>query len=81
MISLEKRIVKIEERNRRVELDKAWETSWVRGISLAVLTYLVVASFLDVINNDKPFLGAAVPVAGYLISTLVLNTIRKLWQH
>ena len=29
---LEKEILKIKERNKRVELDKAWETSWTRRI-------------------------------------------------
>lgn len=27
---LEKEIEQIKERNKRVELDKAWETSWTR---------------------------------------------------
>ena len=43
--SLEGRIAELEERNKRVELDKAWETSWTRKIIIAVLTYLVVASY------------------------------------
>ena len=29
---LEKEIIKIKERNNRVELDKKWETSWTRKI-------------------------------------------------
>ena len=29
-MDLEKEIKKIQERNKRVELDKAWETSWTR---------------------------------------------------
>ena len=29
---LEKEIEQIKERNKRVELDKAWETSWTRRI-------------------------------------------------
>ena len=27
---LEEEVLKIKERNKRVELDKAWETSWTR---------------------------------------------------
>ena len=30
--NLEKEIEKIKERNKKVELDKAWETSWIRRI-------------------------------------------------
>lgn len=36
--SLEKRLKTIEERNRRVETEKAWETSVTRRLSIAVLT-------------------------------------------
>lgn len=80
MKDLEKRIAAIEERNTRVEQDKAWETSWTRRISIATLTYLVIAIYLLVIKNDKPFINAAVPVAGFLLSTLVLRRIKGLWQ-
>ena len=38
MEELEKRIEKIEERNRKVELDKKWETSWARRIIILVLS-------------------------------------------
>ena len=39
---LEKEIIKIKERNKRVELDKKWETSWTRKICICILTYIVV---------------------------------------
>ena len=32
----------IKARNNRVEKDKAWETSWIRRICIAILTYFVV---------------------------------------
>jgi len=78
--SLESRIEEIEARNTRVELDKAWETSWTRKISIAILTYMVVVSYLITIENDKPFINGAVPVVGFLLSTLVLKRIRNIWQ-
>ena len=43
---LEDRIRNIEDRNKRVEADKAWEGSWTRKISIMALTYLVVAAYL-----------------------------------
>lgn len=35
MGDVEKRLREIEVRNKRVELDKAWETSWTRKIILS----------------------------------------------
>ena len=43
-MSLEERVAKIEARNAKVEADKAWETSWVRRFSIALLTYGVIDS-------------------------------------
>lgn len=80
MKNIEDRLHKIEERNKKVEEDKAWETSWARRLSIAGLTYVVVVGYLLAINNDKPFINALVPVVGYLLSTLVLKTIRNVWQ-
>lgn len=80
MKDLEKRVAAIEERNVRVEQDKAWEISWTRRISIGIMTYAVIVIYLFVINNDKPFVNAAVPAVGFLLSTLVLRQIRELWQ-
>ena len=44
---LEKTIEDILERNKRVELDKKWETSLTRKICIAVLTYIVVIKFIQ----------------------------------
>jgi len=76
----EKRLAAIEIRNQRVELDKAWETSWTRRLSIAILIYLIIVSYLVVIGNDKPFINAIVPPIGFLLSTLVMKQIRNLWQ-
>ena len=77
---LEERVRKIEERNARVEMDKAWEVSLARRLTVTLLTYLVVAGYLLAIDNDKPFITAVVPALGYFLSTLVLREIRQLWQ-
>jgi hypothetical protein len=78
---LEMRVAAIEFRNARVELDKKWETSWTRRISITILTYLVVAAYLVFIHKDKAFLNAVVPAIGYFLSTLVLRQIRHVWQR
>ena len=80
-MDVEKEIKEIEARNKRVELDKAWETSWTRRICIMVLTYFIVVLYsfsIDKINNV--FLSSLVPVIGFTLSTLSLNAIRKIWQ-
>ena len=81
MKDLEKEIELIKERNRRVETDKAWETSWTRKICIAVLTYLVVVAYnYGIVKIDNIFLSSLVPVMGFLLSTLSLKVIRNVWE-
>lgn len=81
MNDLEQRVAAIEARNERVELDKAWETSWTRRISITTLTYTVVSVYLLAIGDEQPFVHALVPAAGFLLSTLAMRQIRSLWQQ
>ena len=80
-MNLENRITNIEKRNKRVELDKKWETSFTRRICIMVLTYIIVVlySFLIRYNNNL-LLSSLVPVIGYILSTLSLKLIRKIWE-
>ena len=80
-MDLEKEIKKIQERNKRVELDKAWETSWIRRICIMILTYIVVIIYSYVIKEfDNIFLSSLVPVIGFTLSTLSLKLVRNIWQ-
>ena len=56
--SLENEIIKIKERNKKVELDKKWETSWTRRICIMILTYIVVIIYSHLIRNngENPYL-------------------------
>jgi hypothetical protein len=76
---LEERIRKIEERNRSVECDKAWETSSTRKLIIAVFTYLAIGIYLWYIAIPEPFLNAIVPTVGFLLSTLTLPAFKKMW--
>ena len=53
MSNIEKRLNAIEQRNKRVELDKSWETSFSRKIIIAVLTYMTIVLFFIVIKYDS----------------------------
>ena len=50
-MDLEKEIKEIKERNKRVELDKKWETSWTRRICIMVLTYIIVVVYTSLIQK------------------------------
>jgi len=77
----EERLQKIEERNRKVELDKAWETSWTRRILLSLFTYLAISIYLWAINIPNPWANAIVPAVAFMISTLTMPFFKKLWTR
>lgn len=76
---LKKEIDKITERNRRVEKDKAWETSWSRRLAIAITTYVLISIFLIIIKVERPLISAVIPSAAYLLSTASLNIIKNWW--
>ena len=77
----EKEIAAIKARNKRVETDKAWETSWTRRLCIMVLTYAIVVLYSATISQvSNVFLSSLVPVMGFLLSTLSLKLIRKAWE-
>ncbi len=77
--SLEREIEKLKERNRKVELDKKWETSLVRRGLLIVFTYLAIGFYLNAIRVENPWINAVVPSIGFLLSTLTLPYFKNLW--
>ncbi|MFA6268372.1 MAG: hypothetical protein WCW13_05525 [archaeon] len=78
-MNTKKEIDLIKERNARVEIDKAWETSWVRRGIIAILTYLVIVLFFFSAGLPNQFVNALVPTAGFLLSTLSLGVVKKIW--
>lgn len=78
---LKKEIDQIKARNKRVERDKEWETSWVRRICIMILTYIVVVLYSFSISKiSNIWLSSLVPVIGFTLSTLSLNVVRKIWE-
>lgn len=76
---IKEEIEKIKERNLRVELDKAWETSWMRKIIIAVLTYIVVVIFFLSAGLPHPFINSIVPSIAFILSTLTMPFFKRLW--
>ena len=77
---LEKKIEKIESRNKKVEADKAWETSYTRRALLILFTYVSIGLYLNAIKIKEPWLNAIVPSVGFLLSTLTLPFFKNLWM-
>jgi len=72
-------IQQILERNKRVEADKAWETSKTRRGFIMLITYVTACCFLYLIGNDAFWINALVPMGGYLLSTLSLPPLKRWW--
>jgi len=68
-----------KERNKKVEAEKAWETSFFRKILIFVFTYFLAFVFMYVVELEKPWLGAFVPSLGYALSTFSIPGIKKWW--
>ena len=79
MDSLESEIQELKKRNARVELDKAWETSLTRKTFIAILTYGIAALWLNYIDDSDIWLKAVIPTAGYILSTISIPQLKKLW--
>lgn len=76
---LKKEIDEIKSRNKRVEADKAWETSWTRKLLILTLTYIVIVIFFLVTNLPNPFINAIIPSVAFILSTLSIPLFKKWW--
>jgi hypothetical protein len=76
---LELEIEKLKSRNKKVELDKAWETSFSRRLAVALLTYIVITVFFVFANIKNPFINSIVPTLAFFISTFTLKSFKNLW--
>ena len=79
MEELEKRIKKIEERNKKVELDKDWESSKTRKILIILMTYVFAVLYLKIADTTNPYFGAVVPCVGFYLSTQSINLVKNFW--
>lgn len=78
---LELKIRKIDDRNKKVEADKAWELSYFRRFLLTLFTYLSIGIYMRAIGIAQPWLNAIVPALAFMLSTLTLPFFKKLWLN
>ena len=81
MTTLEQRINAIEQRNKRVEMDKKWEGSLERKLSIIITTYIVMCLIMSVLQVEKAWLNAIVPTVGFFLSTLSLSFFKQIWLN
>lgn len=79
LVDLEKEIDLIKQRNKKVEGDKAWETSWMRKTIISLFTYIVIAIFFSFAGVVNPFVNAIVPALAFILSTASLPFFKDLW--
>lgn len=78
---LEKEIELLKERNLRVEVDKAWETSNARKLIIFVFTYAVISIYFWFAKLPDPFLNAVVPALAFVLSTMSLPFFKSAWVN
>lgn len=76
---LKKQVAIIQQRNKSVEANKAWETSFSRRATVCLITYLTANLLLFILGVKDFYLSAIVPTAGFILSTLSLPPIKKWW--
>ena len=76
---LEDSLGRIIERNKKKEVDKAWETSLTRKGLLITFTYLSVGFYMQAIGVENAWVNAVIPSLGFLLSTLTLPFFKNLW--
>ncbi len=72
-------IDKIKKRNKKVELDKAWEISISRKIIITILTYFVIVIFFFSAELPNPWINPIVPALAFILSTSSLPLFKKIW--
>jgi len=69
----------IKKRNKKVELEKAWETSLERKISVALITYIIVVIIMYFLDFENIFINALIPTIWYILSTIGVNPMKNIY--
>ena len=78
-MDLKKEVELIKVRNKKVEGDKSWETSWTRRILIVVFTYFVIVLFFYFAGLPDIWANSIVPAMAFVVSTFTLTYFKKLW--
>ncbi len=76
---VQEEIRRINERNKRVEADKAWETSKTRKAVIAIFIYIFASLIFVSIKVPDPFLNAIIPTAAFVISMASFGFFKEYW--
>ena len=76
---MDERVQRLEERNLKVEDDKAWENSSFRILVITVITYLLTSLVFYVIGLENYLLNATIPTLGFYLSTQTLPRLKGYW--
>ncbi len=76
---LKKEVEKIKARNKRVEADKAWETSWARAGIILLITYIFTTMFFLRTDQSPAYLLSLEPTAGFTIGLLSFGKLKSIW--
>ena len=79
LTKIEREIREIKERNARVEADKAGEISTTRKAIIFAATYASLALLLFAAGSPDPLLGATIPAAAFVLSTMTLGFAKERW--
>lgn len=77
--TLKREVETIKERNRRVEADKAWETSKTRTTFVAISSFILIYIVMHLVNADHPFTNALISAVAYLLSTSTYGILKSWW--
>jgi hypothetical protein len=78
-MSYEQEFKKIHERNKKVEIHKAWEISLFRRIMVTAFIYGMAVLVMWISNVDQIWLASLVPAIGYFLSMITVSPIRNWW--
>lgn len=76
---LQSEIEAIKERNRRVEMDKAWETSKTRTAFVALSSFILIYIAMKLVGADHPLSNALISTVAYLLSTSTYGILKSWW--